>query len=573
MIRLSKLAFSLVVIISIIGCENGENEADRSQTISIAQQKGLLGQNILIEGANFEQGKIRVLFDEQVSSVQVINPELVSARVPRTIERYNPQLKVIDLNDNTVLLNSNFALETPEILGYSTSEITFDEELIITGDYFDVDEDFIDVKINGVSAEILETSQESIVVNIPYSIEDSTLEVIVAAQLQETASTINLTLKAPELLAYEEADGVYLNLTPDFLVNGANFNPDPEHGEVIVDGIICDFTATPTQLQINLPFGPYQEFEINEVLYKTAGYTTTLVETIPILNDRIMVDYTEDNIRHSDFIHNGDTYKFFSSNMSSDNASESYTLKKFDLIEKKWVEPSNAYTYQGLLDDAVYDGSQYLYLYKRITTGPTTYALSKLDLDTLVEVDISMPFDNNVTTPVLFAYQDMLYFISGVRLFDGVPVQVTDRYSYNPNTQTWTTLPASMFSEIPSLPTWYSVSGKLSYLHYDQKLYITNGTIEGTLQINPDLSIVNHNYRHVLGYNGVLFGLATNTNHEDRIYNINTGQNQTIHNVSFARDFFISNNEIYFFANSISPNYPGALFSLRLRESLLDDFF
>lgn len=570
MFKFLKYTFLVIILTFNASCEEEDIKENQNQNVTLFDNKGILGQYITIEGQNFEQGKVRVLFDQIVAEIQYSSPQLVFAKVPRNLERYNPTLKVVNLDDNTELLNSNFQLETPEIYSFSESSITFNEELIIHGNFFDEDIDYVTVKINGKEANIVETSLDHIIVIIPTDIDSSDLQVSIKAQLQQVESNLNLTLKAPQITAYEDDEGAEITGLYSFLVNGVNFNPDPEYGEVYINGIQSEFLSSNNQLQIVLPFGPYQDLKIDQVEYKTAGYTTSIDQDLPITNKTIMVSHTDEIPIHSSFTHNAEVYKFFrDDNMGTDNT-YNYILKTFDATTQNWIEPSSSFTYQGLLADAVYDGNQNLYLYKQ---EPNTYnfELTKLDLNTNVEQVIPMPFGNNVITPIFFAYQNKLYFLSGHQNFGGTFVRVNDKYSYDPVSQTWTLLSSNTFSEFQSLNSFYVQSGKVKYLHYNQNVYIMYDDV--TYEIHQDLTVNTYSYKLSFAYNNIVFGLANNTNFDDRLYNIITQEYHTIHNVSFLSDFFVVNDNIYFLRNASTQDYPSGTFNMKLRISELDVFF
>lgn len=231
--------FSLLFVLSSIltSCSNSEEEI--SQLIIEAQLSGLLGEEITITGENFEPNKLQIFFDLEEAHLTYFSPTEIRFKVPRSLKRYDPMLQIINLETNEDILNAKFTLKTPKVTGYDENEITFDEKLIIHGENFDIDKDYVSVFINDEKAQILSVGHNTIECFIPYKILESNLTVKINSQLQGVISPVALKLKKPiiEILNTDEVDsfGTILKVT------GMNFNPEQQYGEVYLDGVLSTY--------------------------------------------------------------------------------------------------------------------------------------------------------------------------------------------------------------------------------------------------------------------------------------------------------------------------------------------
>src|SRR5690606_32395811 len=232
--------------------------------------------------------KLQVFFDLEQAYLTYFSPTEIRLRVPRSLKRYNPVLKVVNLETNENILNTTFTLKTPQINNYGASEITFDEKLIINGENFDVDKSFVEVFINNEKAQILNVNHNTIEILIPYKIFDANLEVKINAQLQSVISTTPLKIKTPIIEA--NLTDIIDQYGTRLKVTGLNFNPENQYGEVYLNGVLSDYGSTNSLLDIYVPIGPFTEFKITNITYKTAGLTVSFDVNIDITRPGIMVD-------------------------------------------------------------------------------------------------------------------------------------------------------------------------------------------------------------------------------------------------------------------------------------------
>ncbi|GGF23527.1 IPT/TIG domain-containing protein [Flavobacterium limi] len=564
------IIITLILLAYVLNaCSSSEDKKYISPTIVNFPESGLLGQPITIKIENFEVDKLQVFFDLEKAQINYKSDKEIVVIVPRTIKRNNPTLKIIDLNENKTILEQAFSLKKPIISKYSSDSVTFNETFTIYGENFDTLKDFASVTVNNETATIVNIDYNKIELEIPSKIRTTNLEIKVGSQLQEVTSTLPLSLKSPVILGINNSI-VWIGTA--LIVFGENFNPNKDFGEVFVNGVPSRFQADNNKLTIDTPPGPYKDFKITNITYKTAGLTYSFDCLLNIKNDGILVDHVKDaNFQHPAFVYNNKAYQFKYNDNGSHDFNFTYSLLEFSSTTEKWTEISS-FKYTGYLKEAVFDGERYVYLYKRSFTT-NEYSLSKLDLKTFIETPIILPFGNKVYNSIIFAYQNNLYFLSGI-INNNVNTTIIDqKYRYSEVTNTWTVLPSSSFSEIPALDSNGNVGN--NYLFVGKDIYIT--TFRGnykTYKITPNLDTTEYRlYNIFFTYSNAVFGGQVNYN--SHLFNINTNASKQVDLYSlsgFGTNFFTLNNEIYYRGGSIS-YYPNSTATYKLRKEILNGLY
>jgi hypothetical protein len=555
----------VLLFLTFIFSSCSSDSEDSSAVIIDYPEQGLLGQAITIQ-LNYvpEGGNIQVFFDQEETDVNYLSETEISVVVPRSITTNTPQLKIIDLVTNETILNSTFSLKTPIINSYSVNEITFNQILSIYGENFDVIEDDIKVYVNNKLADIISANYNEVQLMIPFAISNSNLQIKVVAQRQEVNSNIGLQLSSPVISSVTSPTAW---ITGQLIVTGSNFNPNDQFGQVFLNGVPCYFTASNTQLSITMPPGPFSDFHVNNITYVTAGLTSSYNSNLPIGNDAIMVDYVENTgFQHEIFVHNNKGYNLVYLGATPYNPNNDNLLVEFSPVTEKWTQ-IYSFHYTGVIADAVYDGNEYLYLYKR-NTSLGTYSLSKLNMNTFVETPISLPF-NQIQGPILFAFHSNLYLISGLNNSNGTITTRTEKYMYSDITGNWTQLSSTDFSDLPLVST--QGTGKTRYLHYNNNVYINYGINFRTYKITSGLSVTSYLYNFSFGYQNEVIGRYGNGTSET-LYNIFTNASANVQNgiFGFGNQFFVLNNQIYFIKNSWTAYHQNTYYTQKLRTSILN---
>lgn len=535
----------LFSIFLISGCSNDNaSNSDAAAAVVTFPESGLLGKEITIEIANIPVGNLQVFFDYEEAEIDYFSQEAIKVTVPRALTTSTSHLKVIDLTKNKTILDEVFGLKTPVISGLSSGEATFDEVFSLYGENFDDVNADVKVYVNNEPAFIEHTAYNEIQVKLPYNITGSDLQVKVNAQRQDVTAPVALHLRNPQITSVNsQPAGVWLGT--QLLVNGLNFNPNQALGIVKVNGVITNFSATNNMLMVDIPIGPFNTFEITNITYTTAGMTTSFNTNLPIRNDGIMVDYDENVGRGSSvfFEHNNKAYHLTFINELGDNTMD-YRLFEFSPATEKWSQ-SSAFAYNGWIADAVFDGNNSLYLYKNLPNG--TFVLTKLDMDTFTESNIPLP-ENRIFHPLLFAFQEKLYLLSGLNIINGVESTRTEKYVYSEATNSWSSLSSSALSEIPLVAT-QGGSGKCIYVHKGSDIYVSVGQTSRTYKITSGLAVsIYYPFYPCFVYQNAVIGDTGLSNMHD-LYNIVTGAYLNVQDGLFGNygsTFFTLNNEVYF---------------------------
>ncbi|WP_026713354.1 IPT/TIG domain-containing protein [Flavobacterium daejeonense] len=556
----------ILILVTLISCDKSIDEEEHVAPVILNfPNQGLLDQPINIKLENFYINKIQVFFDLEKAQIRYLSDEEIEVIVPRSIKRSNPTLKIIDLVTNETILSEGFLLKKPSITHYSTDKATFDENFIIYGDNFDKDKNSLIVTINGENAEIVSSDFSKIEVKLPDVIKKSDLEVKVRAQLQDLKSNLVLTLRPPVISNVESKD---IWIGSQLTIEGENFNPDNNLGEAFVNGVPCYFEYYNKKLFITVPPGPFKDFKLTNISYKTVGQSYSFDCNIHLLNEGILVDQLMGKQQqHSVFVRNNKAYTFVYKNNNVYDYNYDYSLLEFSTATEKWTELTG-FHYKGYIVDAVYDGVNKVFLYKKAYNSGI-YNLSVLDLDTFSEKEIDFPFNNKIDNPRIFSFQGDLYFFDGSIYINPNVNTLSERYKYSKITNTWTLLDNSTFSELPIVNP--GGSGNSNYLHYNGKLYLSDGINNKTYKVNSDLTVDTYTYSFYFMYNNILFGRSTNV--FNLLYNLYSKNNITLQSNLFAPCFTL-NNEVYYFNGVKSVYYQNAtLTTHRLRKEVLNVLF
>ncbi len=551
-----KLKFIGLLILSILVSSCGsDDDAIPQQEILNSEFEGLLGGRILIKGKNLQPGKLQVFFDTEKASITAFSNEAIEVIVPRTIERFNPTLKVVDLITNEDILNETFILYEPHIESYETDEISFEEVLVVHGANFDNRKDQIRVLINDEQATVLNATHNRLELHIPEQIRVSALEVTIEAQLQSITSSLSLKLKDPIIneVSNEIAWlGGYLDVT------GNHFNPNIEFGEVYINGVPAHYTSSTKGLKIQIPHGPYSEFKIHNITYKTAGLTTSFDLNLEIGNVGIMVDGFKNFIGREIIVYKDKAYAFSFEYLEDE--STVYYLNEFSPVTEKWTK-IDGFSCSGYLNNIVFDNSNSIYLYK--TVGDEVNELTRLNLDTFKETKIETPFDPALRNITLLVHGGDLYVLNGEILKEDRLERSSLRYKYIKARSEWEKITTDLFSgyewQNGIIYHFIYLNNELYFEYFDKETF--------RLDSNYQLTHVEVDDMLFLYKGSIICKRANIVNSRMLLYTL--GDPYTGVELQFGREessvnsFFSINNEIYF--NMIAPFYNGSVHNATFR--------
>ncbi len=558
---MKKLLLIYPIIISLFFVSCSKNSIIPAQDISNYEATGVLGGTIRIEGNNLKQNKVQVFFDQIKAPIYVISESIIIATIPKNLKRYNPTLRVIDLKTNEDILNTGFRLTSPLITRYGNSEITFNEKLTIYGNYFDDDKEAVEVVVNGSRATIITASSNQLEIYIPTNIEDSDLQIKVTAQLQEVTSNLKLSLKKPIL---ESVNNDKAWIRGQLILNGKNFNPNNKFGEIFLNGVKCHFTSQNSKLSISVPYGPFSDFYIKEIVYKTAGLESNLKLNLEIGNLGVLVD-TIPHLNSQVFVYNDKAYAFTSAKINSIDEFPTVRLYEFSPITEKWTRIEK-FNFKGYLNQVTFDNNHSLYLHKGVAMSVNE--LTVLSLNDFSEIKISSPFHESLYDSAFFYTNNNLYVLYGKTYENGQTINSNTGYRYIPNENRWEVIDnAKISSEF-----WRKRVAKSIF--HDNHLYVD--IYNETYKINSNLTTEKLNERILLfKYNNTIIGKPTNiSTTKIFMYDIFNVQNMVSIPVgSFDRNignFFSLKNKIYYHADGGLYNGYIESATFKLKKELLN---
>ncbi len=555
-----KKIYPLLFVI-LIACNDETDIIEPTPVISNYDKTGILGGNVTIEGNNFTLNEIAVFFDESKAQITVFSEDKLEVIVPRNLKRYNPVLKVINLQTNKDLLTANFTLKKPTISSYNTDEITFDESLIIYGSNFDIDKNFIEVYVNEKKAKLIYSTNSQIEIQIPYEIYESSLQIKVIAQLQEALSNASLNLKKPVI---ESVENTTAWLRGQLKIKGKNFNPNNEFGDIYINNVKSHFTASNSEINITVPYGPYSDFYITNITYKTANLESSFDTNLEIGNVGIMVDIIKNIHPIEIFVSNDKAYTFTSAKKNSSDEYPTVEFYEFSGVTEKWTK-IEGFEFQGYVNNTAFDNKNTIYFYLGFEINKNK--LIKIDLIDFSTNEIELPFHESLSSSKIFSFQKDLYVLFGQEYINGQSIKSDKKYKYKSDENKWETLDNSMFTD----NAWKTESFLDKMIHKNE-LYLSIGY--KNYKLEDDLSLTPFTNFSILmfSYNDVIIGRQANRSNTDiYVHNIFDVYNTILLSWDEGGFFFVLNNEIYYHDFAYDYEGNGGLSTYKLKKELLND--
>ena len=198
-------------------------------------------------------------------------------------------------------------------------------------------------------------------------------------------------------------------------------------------------------------------------------------------------------------------------------------------------------SYLGYMDNVVYNNNGFLYTYKNMDNG--TRVLSRVDLTTLTEEVIPLPFTDNRQLTFMVHFQGKFYVLNGEAIDENHNIyDVDDDWQFDETTETWSKLDSGlMVDNFKNRNTGYwegfLFNGAL-YMNYDNASH----------RLNPDLSLEALGGEIYMTYQNTLIS-PNNSRGGFRDFEADYSIPGVEHNLGFAHElghFFELNNEIYF---------------------------
>ncbi|WP_034058334.1 IPT/TIG domain-containing protein [Lacinutrix jangbogonensis] len=399
--------------------------------------QGIIEEYLTLSATNLKANKLKFKFNDILTDAYQYNTDTVKVQVTRALDAVNSQIKIYKSSNDSLIHTSSFQLKAPLISGVEKTIVEFDESIWIYGNNFDIDPSYLEVKLNGNSVNINETSTNSIQIIIPNTINDQNIDISVYAQLQQVNVQQIMSLKVPEITSTDQT----VNVGGIMEIEGVNFNTNPENGQFIINNEIVANTVSIENTglaRIRVPYGPYEAFEIFKISYETAGMQTEFNTNITIDSDYIL--YTKNNIYPSSNVRhfNNKSYAFVNDSQDA-NGVPINDLYELDYTTRAWTKINTVsflgYSFRETITD---NGELFVFATQY---GSTSNSFYKVDLNNFSITTIVNPINNSLrSSPAFFYFNNQIIFGKGRQGNGATDNYYTDLYSYNISSQSWTTL-------------------------------------------------------------------------------------------------------------------------------------
>ncbi len=397
--------------------------------------QGLLGEDLLLTANNLVSNNLIFKFDEFTANAYQQSTDSVILRVPRNLDNIQSQISILTPTDS-LIQTSDFQLKAPHITGVEKPIVSFNEDVWIYGENFDNDFSYIQVNLNGISADIMETTRDSVQIRIPNSLTTQTIDVEIHAQLQQTSAQQLMTLRTPEIASTDQV----VSVGGIMEIEGINFSGDSENGQFIINDEIIAHTESienNTLARIRVPYGPYEDFEIYKVTYEVAEMQASLNTNIVIDSQYIL--HTKDNISPlANIRHYNDKSYTIASDGEDENGTPLNFLYELDYTTRAWTK-INSVSFSGYDFRETITDNGFLYVFlSNFSTGNQFY---KINLNAFnIEPIVPPSFNQYRVSPAFFFHDNQIIYGKGKEGYGITDPFYTDLYSYDITTDTWSAL-------------------------------------------------------------------------------------------------------------------------------------
>ncbi|WP_400079238.1 IPT/TIG domain-containing protein [Winogradskyella sp. R77965] len=372
---------------------------------------------------------------------------------------------------NTAL---NYQLLPPVIESISPNNVTYREEVVISGNHFeDVNPQYLKVYVDDIEAVIVQKSKTSLTIRIPDNVVSASPSIKIESNLQEVELQNAITMKAPVITSYTTSGNIFDTI--DIFVD--NISPIYFNNEVYFDGVLGD-TYQPSdgstnRIAVQVPQGPYVDWNPT-ITVKTSDEIISSESPFTILDSAIEVT------DHANVPIQG--YQIFNDNIYVYGFD---LFNSFELIINKYSESDNEFYDEQLINMPVSGDSSvrfinssdgYIYmLYSRQSNNFFKVNLSSFNIEPLAD----LPDGETGNAVLAFHNNEIIVGLGGENPPQG------SYYSYSINNN-----------------VWQSISNTISS-PFHKRFYAENESyyIEGPYSVATDL------YR----YNGNEYVLIANT--------------------------------------------------------------
>ena len=192
--------------------------------------------------------------------------------------------------DNLLLLRK------PEITMVSPMAVSFDEEVIIIGNYFNPKAENNFIYFNSSPAEVISASANQINARVPKElittngVIDITVDVGGDNSLVRDTKATMLVLKEPAINAITPT--ILTNLNGQVTISGSGFNPEPSFNQIVFQGLSAQIlSATTSQIICQINF--FEKYDPEEYVHitglielKCGGYAISSTQSLEVLQNK-----------------------------------------------------------------------------------------------------------------------------------------------------------------------------------------------------------------------------------------------------------------------------------------------
>jgi hypothetical protein len=235
---------------------------------SIIPNIGNSGDTITLKGSSFSfiETQVKVNMDGIKSQVIESTDTAIVCVVPNGVVSSSFPIEVT-IRNTTSVSSEKFSLTVPEITSFLPKVGTYGDTLTLIGDYFGTRVEDIEVSLGENACEVIRTSQDSMAVIVPNTV-DSQFSKIEVTRSSQTGSARDLfEMFAPQIDTYSTP--IYSGEVME--IRGSGFNPDAPRNELNFDQYKAEvIEASGSRLQVQVPVEDYYRRNI-ELKLKAAG--------------------------------------------------------------------------------------------------------------------------------------------------------------------------------------------------------------------------------------------------------------------------------------------------------------
>lgn len=377
-----------VVVVNSLGQKSNSKSATIPSPVltRVSPDNGYYLDEITLEGENFGYLKevVEVYFNDQIATITDFSNESIMVNAPFNFE--NPVTVKVLVNGKETGAKP-FIFNDFSITSISPTEVTWRDNVTISGNNFSTVSGENSVKIDGYDAEIISFNSNELVAKVPDEVDSKNATIEVSRLTRSKTSATSLTMKDPIITTLSKTE---FEVGDIITITGENFHPIPSNNQLRV---------SQKSLLINS----------SEMTLVTFSAPISMVA-----NTLVTEEFTG--------------ILEYSNNIGSVNSSTVQIT-----YDGPWTKIDDGHSFKGGMN-SLSSGSK---LYTAYNT------LSSFDPNSNSWTDLTTVPNEERTWAMFFKNQDYIFIGSGVGPISG---NLDDHHSYDINLNSWTTLSTPPFN-------------------------------------------------------------------------------------------------------------------------------